>query len=147
MFLHRTYGRAAVLALALSFSPTIFATGDLPWGKNFEKPELLVGTLWCDARQTAFATYQGSRSSKVRREMEFTGLTISISGKTKFHIYSPNPDSMSPITFSFFKDDNGSYKEISRGERDQRLSKEAPNLHAMFYGKKNDCVNVPATKK
>lgn len=135
------------VALALSFPLTTFATEKFPWGENFEKPELLAGTLWCDARQTAFATYLGAVRSPDGRDNEFVGITISIKGKTKFYIYSPNPDSMSPMTFSFSKSDDGSYKEISRGERDRLLSMEAPNLYAEFFGNENDCVNELPTKK
>jgi hypothetical protein len=136
---------AAVLALVLGFPSAVFAEGQLPWGENFEKPELRAGTLWCDAHQTAFTTYLGPRSS-TGRGTEFTGITIAIKGKTKIYIYSPNSNSMSPLASSFSLADDGSYAEISMEERDQLLRKEAPNLYAAFLNKKNDCVNVRVKK-
>jgi len=133
MFSIRTAISAVALLVAASFFSPVFAQTKLPWGENFEKEEFFVGTIWCDARQTAYRVYKGT-------DIAFTGITISIKGVMRFYVYSPNPDSMSPITFSYSKERDGSYREVSQGERNGLLSIEAPNLYALFHRQTHDCI-------
>ena len=115
-----------------------------PWGPDFEKDGKLLGVTTCDTGATQFKSYDGptiereSVGIKYKTKL-YTGMTISVKGKVLYYIFSPNPSSMSPITFSFRRGDDGKLTEISEGNRDSNLKRETPNLYALFDKRKNDC--------
>lgn len=132
-------GLVAVVGAAIAISVQIIP----PWGHEFEKEELLTFVMRCDAGKAIFKEYRGIRGKNLLEKQSFTGMTISINGNTKYYVYSPNPDSMSPITWSFTKN-YGVYSAISMEERDSRVSKEAPNMGALLTGHDgHDCKPDP----
>ncbi len=112
-----------------------------PWGPDFEKIDQLVSALSCDANKTLFKTYEGPTIEKQSgyTKYTYTGITISVRGEVLYYIFSPNPDSLSPIMLSFRRENNRELKEISESERNARLKQEAPNLLAEMNGKRSDC--------
>ena len=118
----------------LGFVVPVFA-GDLAQGiPDFVSEGILRGTSTCDSGATKFSSYHHVASRG-------RGMTIAVNGKVRYYIFSPNPDSMSPITWTFAVETSGGLKDISRQERDENLRTEAPNLHAIFFGRKNDCTH------
>jgi len=97
----------------------------------------LVGIRTCDDGATRLSIYEGPDTD--RDTGSYWGLTISINNEVRYYIFSPNPDSMSPITLSFLKDNDGKLRKVTSAERDKQLRIDAPNLYGYFYGKKNDC--------
>ena len=119
-------------------------TSPYPWGPDFQKKGKLLGTTTCDVGSTQFKSYDGPTVEKTEAGFKYktklyTGMTISVKGKVLYYIFSPNPNSMSPITFSFRRSNDGKLIEISQENRDNNLKKETPNLFALFEEKKNDC--------
>ncbi len=129
-------------------------TSPYPWGsENFEKDGQLIEVITCDAGKTKFRTYEGPTIEKQFGEIKYkiksyTGITISVNDKVLYYIFSPNPSSMSPMTFSYRKDSGGKLIELSMDDRNIRLKKEAPNLgHVLNEGKKGDCQVTTLSRK
>jgi len=97
---------------------------------------VLTLTRTCDSGATKFHSYDIND-----RGYPGLGMTIVINNKIRYYIYSPNPNSMSPITWTFAVGGDGSLEEISRHERDANLKTEAPNLYALLIETENDCTH------
>lgn len=104
--------------------------------RNFEDPKLLTVHFTCDAGTSEFKSYMDTPQT-------FTGITIKWKGGT-FFVYSPNPNSMSPITYTYVKKVGGLVRsEVTRHERDQTLMAEAPQLYeAMSTGSTESCMII-----
>jgi hypothetical protein len=125
------YGLFATIGLI--WSSTAFA-GELVEGvPNFVSEGTLVGTSTCDSGATVFSSYNVDNGGR--------GITITVNNNILYYIFSPNPDSMSPITWTFTVDDSGNLIGIPGQERDENLKTEAPQLHSLFHEKENDCVH------
>jgi len=92
-----------------------------PWEHNFENPKHLTVHFNCDMGTSEYKSYLNVPHT-------YTGITMKFRGGV-FYVYSPNPDSMSPITFSYLKKNWGPLHEVSQGERDAILQVEAPQLY------------------
>ena len=107
-----------------------------PWGPDFVKEGTLVGITTCDSGATKFSSYNGpNREGGVGL---YRGMIITIRDEVRCYIFSPNPNSMSPITSSFMRDEDGKLSNVTSDERDKLLKVEAPNLFALFYEQDND---------
>lgn len=112
---------------------TVFARDLVEGIPDYVHEGTLVGTSTCDSGATKFSSYDvGDRG---------WGMTIAIDDKIRYYIFSPNPDSMSPITWTLVADASGNLKRISMQERNSNLKTEAPNLYALFTNTKNDCAH------
>jgi len=96
----------------------------------------LTLTRTCDSGATQFHSYDINDRGYLG-----WGMTIVVNDKIRYYIYSPNPNSMSPITWTFAVGGDGSLEEISRQERDANLKTETPNLYALLINAKNDCTH------
>jgi hypothetical protein len=111
----------------------------LPWGFDFEGRGRLTDVLTCDGGKTILRAYEGR--SQDGTQGSYLGMTISIDGAARYYIFSPNLDIASPKFFSFRRNEAGKLEEAPPQVRNARLAQEAPNLHALFYGKNSDCRN------
>jgi len=126
-------GMLAGVAMAGAWSYAS-AQADPTWAwRNFEDPKLLTVHFTCDAGTSEFKSYMDTPQT-------FTGITIKWKGGT-FFVYSPNPDSMSPITYTYVKKVGGLLRsEVARHERDRIIRAEAPQLYeAMSAGSTESC--------
>lgn len=126
-----------------------------PWGEDFENKGKFLGTTYCDAGSTQFKAYDGPTVERQGAGFKYTtklytGMTITVNAITLprvlYYIYSPNPDSISAVTFTFKKNYFGRLKEISQEDRDNNLKKETPNLWALLEGGQSDCWYEKAEK-
>ncbi len=108
---------------------------DPSWAlRNFEDPKLLTVHIRCDAGTSEYKSYLDTPHT-------FTGITIKWKGGM-FYVYSPNPNSMSPTTYTYTKS-GGRHNEVARQERDQILKAEAPQLYeAMSSGASSRCTII-----
>ena len=115
------------------------AQGPRPWGPDFEKEGILLGTAVCDSGKAAFRTYEDPKKDKDNGVGSYLGMTISIDGVVRYYMFVPNPDSMSPVVLLFRKLNEGGFESISSKALDDRLVQEAPNLYAFSYERDSDC--------
>lgn len=104
-----------------------------PWGPDFMNEGTLGQITTCDGGATEYRSYDRDDDND-----SYWGATISINGEVRYYIFSPNPYSMSPITFSFVKDEGGKLREITQDARDKLLRLNAPNLYAFLNEEDND---------
>ena len=111
---------------------------------DLERDGELVKILTCDKDVTQFKEYkEKDNEGGVGPSLV---MTIAIKNVLRYYVFSPNPNSMSPITFSYAKNFNGKFRKISEGDRDANLSREAPNLFASGQFQDNDCKDQTILK-
>ena len=102
-----------------------------PWVK-FEDPKLLTVHLVCDGGTSEYKSYLNTPHT-------FTGMTIKVKGHM-YYMYSPNPNSMSPMVYSYEEKQPARFFEVTRSERDDTLRVAAPQLwQAMSHGPSAGC--------
>lgn len=118
-------------------SMSLFASAqsdpDWPWAK-FEDPKLLTVHFVCDAGTSEYKSYLDTPHT-------FTGITIKVKGGM-YYLYSPNPNSMSPVVYSYAEKAPRQYYEVTRSERDQVLRVAAPQLYQAMRGSKDGCTII-----
>lgn len=115
-------GVLGVSSFACSTNNNTLST--LPWAQDFEKPELLTVHFRCGQESSEYKSYLDTPQT-------FTGITMKFKGGT-FYVYSSNPNSMSPITESVLKSDDGKLHKVSQDERDRTLANKAPLLYKVM---------------
>lgn len=110
---------------------------EFPWGIDFVNEGRLIGVTKCDKGATEFKSYVGEMGCD-QETPSYRGMTVSINGAVRYYIFSPNPNSMSPIVMNFEKSEDGNLREVSSKKRDEVIKAEAPNLYALFVGEEND---------
>ncbi|OGZ95235.1 MAG: hypothetical protein A3A28_00585 [Candidatus Sungbacteria bacterium RIFCSPLOWO2_01_FULL_47_32] len=122
-----------VAGMSLSACGANANSSAMPWGQDFEKPELLTVHFRCDEESSEYKSYMNNPRT-------FTGITIKFKGGV-YYVYSPNPNSVSPASSSFLKKDGENPEKVSREGRDLVLESQAPKLFAaMSTGYVGSCI-------
>ena len=118
-----------VIASVSIFSVSMFVSAQAdpawPWDK-FEDPKLLRVHFVCDVNTSEYKSYLNSPHT-------FTGMTIKIKGGM-YYMYSPNPNSMSPVVYSYIEKKPGRFFEVTQSERDEAIRVAAPQLYQAMSG-------------
>ncbi len=123
---------AYIFAVFFFFPSSVFAVGFMG---RVNILDLINGgthifTTTCDSGATKFDRFDVNGGRR---------LTITVNGKILYYIFSPNPNSISPITWTFAAGADN-LMPIPINERNEQFKKNTPNLYAYFGRKENDCT-------
>ncbi|MDP2598812.1 MAG: hypothetical protein Q8P49_03215 [Candidatus Liptonbacteria bacterium] len=125
---------AVAIMLCMPLLASAQADPAWPWDK-FEDQKLLTVHIVCDAGTSEYKSYLNTPHT-------FTGMTIKVKGGM-YYMYSPNPNSMSPIVYSYIEKEPARFFEVTRSERDQAIGVAAPQLYgAISSGSMTGCTVI-----